>query len=61
MHIKNYNEISPHTSQNGHLQNVYTPTWSYYGGKRTLLHYWWDVSSCNYYGKQSGGSMNYCK
>ena len=57
MHIKNCNEISPHTSQNGNLQNAYTQTWSYYGRKRNLLNYWRDVSSCNYYGKQSGGSI----
>ena len=41
--MENYNEISPHTSQNGHHQKVYKPKiLRGCGEKRTLLHCWWE-------------------
>ena len=39
---QNYNEVSPHTGQNGRHQKIYKQ----YAGegveKRTLLHCWWE-------------------
>ena len=36
-------EISPHTSQNGHYQNVYKhKSWRGCGEKGRLLHFWWE-------------------
>ena len=38
---QNYNEVSPHTSQNGHIQKSTNNTfWRGCGGKGTILHCW---------------------
>ena len=39
---QNYNEVSPHTSQNGHNKKIYNKFWSECGEKGTLLHCWWE-------------------
>ena len=41
---QNYNEVSPHTSQNGHPQKVYKKINARDGGweKGTLLYFWWE-------------------
>ena len=39
----NYNEVSSHTSQNGHHQKMYNNKfWRRCGKKATLLHCWWE-------------------
>ena len=39
---QNYNEVSPHTSQNGHHQKVYKKCWRECGERGTVLHCWWE-------------------
>ena len=40
---QNYNEVSPHTSQNGHHQkSTNSKCWKEYGEKGTLLHFLWE-------------------
>ena len=40
---QNYNEISSHTSHNGHYQKVYKhKCWRRCGEKGRLLHCWWE-------------------
>ena len=38
---QNYNKVSPHTNQNGHLKKS-TNTKCWQGEQGTLLHYWWE-------------------
>ena len=42
MQIKNHNEASSHTSQNGCHQKVYKQCWRRYREKGPLLHCWWE-------------------
>ena len=38
---QNYNKVSPHTNQNGHLKKS-TNNKCWQGEQGTLLHYWWE-------------------
>ena len=39
---QNYNEVSPHTSQNGHQKIYKHKCWRVCGGIGTILHCWWE-------------------
>ena len=60
---QNYNEVSLHTSQNGHHQKKKATNnkfWRGYGEKGNFLHYWectlgGNVNWCSHYGRQYGG------
>jgi len=40
--IQNYNEVPPHSGQNGQNKSINNKCWSWCGGKRTLLYCWWE-------------------
>ena len=61
---QNYNEVSLHTSQNGHHQKkkkaINNKFWRGYGEKGNFLHYWectlgGNVNWRSHYGRQYGG------
>ena len=55
---QNYNEIQPHSSQNGHhtKKSTNNKCYSVCGEKKTLLPVGGNVSRCSHYGAQCGDS-----
>ena len=55
---QNYNEVSPHTSQNGFIKHsINNKYWRGCGEKGILLIVDENVNWCGYFGEQYGGSL----